>query len=32
MLHGIKHTKQLLRTLETVPKDLKIKIKYQLNL
>lgn len=32
MLHGIKHLKQLLRTLEHVPKDLKIKIKYQLNL
>ena len=32
MLHGIKHGKLLHRTLENVPKDLKIKIKYQLNL
>jgi hypothetical protein len=32
MLHGIKHLKPLLRTLEKVPKDLKTKIKYQLNL
>jgi len=32
MLHGVKHLKPLLRTLDKVPKDLKIKIKYQLNL
>jgi len=31
-LHGIKHPQILKRTLENVPRDLKLKIKYQLNL
>ncbi|MCF7930584.1 MAG: hypothetical protein K9L02_03630 [Acholeplasmataceae bacterium] len=31
-LHGIKNPKLLSRTLENVPKDLKLKIKYQLKL
>ena len=32
MLHGINNTKQLIRTLETVPKELHKKIKYKLML